>query len=51
MVKFSRKKPQGIFLASKAKLSDSGIFVCESLTKRRRDTINAARDVIGVKHV
>ena len=35
----------------KSKLAGSGIFVSESLTKRRHDLLNAARDRFGVKNV
>ena len=37
--------------ASKSKFAGSNFFISESLTKHRRDILNAARDKFGVKNV
>lgn len=51
LVRFVSKEVARKVFLQKSKLAGSGIFVSESLTKRRRDLLNAARDRFGVKNV
>lgn len=50
-VRFSTCETARKVFASKSKLAGSKIFLSESLTKRRRDILSAARDKFGVKNV
>ena len=45
LVRFVGKEFAREVFSEKSKLVGSGIFVSESLTKRRRDLLNAARDL------
>ena len=49
--RFTSKEVARKVFEQKSKLAVSGIFVLESLIKKRRDLLNATRDRFGVKHV
>ena len=51
VVKFSGKDVARRVSKAKAKLASTGVFVSESLTKRRRDILNAAKDKYGQRNV
>jgi hypothetical protein len=50
IVKFSSKSVACKVFKAKSKLASSGIFVVESLTKQRRDILNAAKDRFGQRN-
>ncbi|KAK2721100.1 hypothetical protein QYM36_003394 [Artemia franciscana] len=51
LVRFASKEVDQKVFSLQCKPAGSGIFVSESLTKQRRDLLNATRDRFGVKHV
>jgi hypothetical protein len=50
IVKFSSKSVTCKAFKTKSKLTSSGIFVIESLTKQRWDILNAAKDKFGLRN-
>ena len=50
IVKFSSKDVARKVFKAKARLASTGIFISESLTKRRRDILNAAKDIYGPRN-
>ena len=51
VVKFSGKDVARRVFKAKAKFASTGVFVSESLTKRRRDILNAAKDKYSQRNV
>ena len=50
MVKSRSKNTVRRVFKEKSKLARTGVHITEALTKRRRDTLNMARDKFDVKH-
>ena len=51
IVKLRNKEIAKSIFKAKPKLAKSGIFLCENLTRKKRDILNAARDKFGNKCV